>query len=79
MALKVVQTESGATKQIHDVNSRSPTRLKQLLSSERLIASASVLLVLAIWFLATALQWVSPLFLPSPIAVGSALSGAENS
>jgi len=72
MGAKAVPPQSGSTQITREVDAQSPTRLKRLLSSERLITLASVLFVLVLWSLATALQWVSPLFLPSPIAVGSA-------
>ncbi|MGI0491419.1 ABC transporter permease [Alkalinema pantanalense CENA528] len=41
-------------------------------TSERLISLTSVLVVLVLWTIATSFKWVSPLFLPSPIAVWSA-------
>ncbi|HEY9627037.1 MAG TPA: ABC transporter permease subunit [Coleofasciculaceae cyanobacterium] len=44
----------------------------QVLTSERLISLASVSFILLLWFIATALQWVSPLFLPTPASVWSA-------
>ncbi len=44
----------------------------QFLSSEKGISLASVVVVLLVWYTVTALNWVNPLFLPSPIAVWSA-------
>ncbi|MBD2329238.1 ABC transporter permease subunit [Alkalinema sp. FACHB-956] len=41
-------------------------------TSERLISITSVLVILVLWTIATSFKWVSPLFLPSPIAVWSA-------
>jgi taurine transport system permease protein len=46
--------------------------LKRFFASDRLISLASVLLIVLLWSLATSLQWVSPLFLPSPVSVWSA-------
>lgn len=46
--------------------------LRSLLTSERLISLSSVLLVLLLWSVATGLNWVDPLFLPSPASVWSA-------
>ncbi|WP_244546340.1 ABC transporter permease [Bosea sp. OK403] len=37
-----------------------------------LVSMASVLLFIALWALATATGWISPLFLPSPVAVAQA-------
>jgi taurine transport system permease protein len=37
-----------------------------------LISLASVLVVFVLWSVSTALQWVNPLFLPSPAAVWTA-------
>ena len=47
-------------------------RLGKLFTPERLISLTSVLVILALWSLATGLNWVNPLFLPSPLAVWSA-------
>ncbi|MFM7426589.1 MAG: ABC transporter permease subunit [Elainella sp.] len=47
-------------------------KLKRLITLNRLISAASVLTILLIWWLATTLQWVSPLFLPPPGAVWAA-------
>lgn len=44
----------------------------KLLTPERLVSIASVLIILALWYIATAFQWVSPLFLPSPASVWAA-------
>ncbi len=50
----------------------SQTLLARWITSERLIALTSVVFGLLIWFVVTSLEWVDPLFLPSPIAVGTA-------
>jgi taurine transport system permease protein len=46
--------------------------IAQLLTSEKAISLASVVVVLLVWYTVTALKWVNPLFLPSPTAVWSA-------
>lgn len=46
--------------------------LSKLSTTEGAISLASVLVILALWYLATALKWVDPLFLPAPAAVWSA-------
>ncbi len=46
--------------------------ITRFFSSEKGISFASVLVVLLLWYTITTLNWVNPLFLPSPIAVWSA-------
>lgn len=49
--------------------------LNRLLTPEHLISCGSVGIILGLWFLATALQWVNPLFLPSPFVCVLGSSG----
>lgn len=55
-------------------NASQPTWafLSKLSTTEGAISLTSVLVILALWYLATALKWVDPLFLPAPAAVWSA-------
>lgn len=55
-----------------DSSQRSQGKLSKFFTLERVISLGSVLVVLLVWYLSTSLQWVSPLFLPSPAAVWSA-------
>lgn len=48
------------------------TLLHQFFPAERLVSIASVLIILGLWFLSTSLNWVNPLFLPSPTSVWTA-------
>lgn len=48
------------------------SRLGKFFSSEQGISLISVLVVLLLWFVSTSLEWVDPLFLPSPAAVWTA-------
>lgn len=51
---------------------RFRVRLSQLITPERMIGLTSVLVGLLLWLVVTSFGWVSPLFLPSPAAVGAA-------
>lgn len=55
-----------------DSNQRSQGKLSNFFTQEHAISSASILVVLLLWYLSTSLKWVDPLFLPSPAAVWSA-------
>lgn len=57
---------------VSNLLARSPYPIRQLLSSEKAISLATVLVILLLWFVSTAFGWVNPLFLPSPLAVWSA-------
>jgi taurine transport system permease protein len=70
MVLKAGQQESGTS--VRDVSQPTWAFLSKLSTTEGAISLASVLVILALWYLATALKWVNPLFLPAPATVWSA-------
>ncbi|MBD2100285.1 ABC transporter permease subunit [Leptolyngbya sp. FACHB-261] len=70
MVLKTQQ--QGSSQRESNLYSLPNVWLKRLFNSERLISLTSVLIGLAIWLVVTSLNWVDPLFLPSPIAVWAA-------
>lgn len=70
MVLKAGRQE--ADRSVQEVSQPTWAFLSRLSTTEGAISLASVLVVLALWYLATALKWVDPLFLPAPGAVWSA-------
>lgn len=56
----------------HRFKLRAHGFLHQLLTPERVISLASILLILLLWSISTSLKWVNPLFLPSPASVWTA-------
>jgi taurine transport system permease protein len=72
MVFKPKQKESSSASSDRHSSQSIQKKLSRLLSLERIISSISVLCVLLLWYVSTALEWVSPLFLPSPVAVWAA-------
>lgn len=70
MVLKAGQQEPSNSAQ--DVSQPTWAFLSKLSSTEGAISLVSILVVLTLWYAATALKWVDPLFLPTPAAVWSA-------
>lgn len=71
MVLKAGQ-EPGSSADTRNITQPTWAFFSKLSSGEGAISLASVLVVLVLWYLATALKWVDPLFLPAPGAVWSA-------
>lgn len=71
MVLKAGQ-EPGSSADPRNITQPTWAFLSKLSTAEGAISFASVLVVLILWYLATALKWVDPLFLPAPGAVWSA-------
>lgn len=72
MTLKAKKQESSSTESNSYSRQSSQNKLGKLLTSERIISLASVLVVLILWYISTSLNWVNPLFLPFPASVWSA-------
>lgn len=72
MTLKARKQESSSKESNSYSRQSSQNKLGKLLTSERIISLASVLVVLILWYISTSLKWVNPLFLPSPASVWSA-------
>lgn len=72
MTLKARKQESSSTESNSYSSQSLWKKLGKILTSERIISLASVLVVLSLWFISTSLKWVNPLFLPSPASVWSA-------
>jgi taurine transport system permease protein len=70
MVLKARPQRSGDS--ARDVSQPTWAFLNKLSTAEGAISLASVLVVLILWYAATAFNWVDPLFLPAPAAVWSA-------
>lgn len=70
MVLKARRQRSGDS--ARDVSQPTWAFLSKLSTAEGAISLTSVLVVLILWYAATALNWVDPLFLPAPAAVWSA-------
>lgn len=70
MVLKARQQKSGES--ARDVSQSTWDFLSKLSTKEGVISLASVLVILALWYVTTALKWIDPLFLPTPGAVWSA-------
>ncbi|WP_199313726.1 ABC transporter permease subunit [Leptolyngbya sp. FACHB-671] len=72
MVLKTSQQRNAPSGINRGVGSQSWALLRKLSTTEGFISLTSVLVILFVWYLTTALEWVDPLFLPTPLAVWSA-------